>query len=332
MGDSPADLFAKAALSDRPAEALPHLPGAADTIWSAAAAGDDRAVAAFLRRNPALARRAGGPRNFPPLLYAAFSRFHRVQPRRRLGFIRVVRLLLKAGADPDTSWRHPEWPDSPQTALYGATGETDQPGIARVLLEAGADPDDGESIYHAAEHFHLACLTLLKKHGADLSGPFQPWNNTPLYFLMGYPESHPTTRTSGRGVRWLLENGADPDVRSGPDAETPLHRAVRHGRSPATLRLLLRHGADPDARTRSGQTPLGLAVALGDDRAADLLRRNGASESLLRPEDVLLGACARGALATARRMIRATPGLLRRAVRSQPDFLAFCAGEAPRRV
>lgn len=96
-------------------------------------------------------------------------------------------------------------------------------------------------------------------------------------------------------VRWLVANGAEPeilsfwqaglrdeavaamrgrrylDARRGPDGATPLHEAIRDNDA-ELVRLLIDAGADPAARdARYGATPLGWAEALGRPHLARML-------------------------------------------------------------
>ena len=76
--------------------------------------------------------------------------------------------LLDAGADPDSSWEHPEF--GSLGALYGAAGVAHEPRMTALLLEAGANPDDDESVYHATETADDSCLRLLLAAGAQGRG------------------------------------------------------------------------------------------------------------------------------------------------------------------
>ena len=184
--------------------------------------------------------------------------------------------------------------------LYAVTGQRSVLPIARLLLEAGADPTDGESVFHAAEHFHEEALELLLEYGVQLDHVGE-WGNTALYFLLRW---HDVARepTVGQGVRWLLEHGADPNVRSGADAESALHVAVRRGQSADVVRALLAHGADVQARRADGSTAWLLARRAGRDDVAALLEEAGAATQPLAPLDELLVACSRGDAEAARRL------------------------------
>jgi hypothetical protein len=133
------------------------------------------------------------------------------------------------------------------------------------------------------------------------------WGNTALHFLLHW---HDVEREENvrRGFVWLLEHGADPDVRSGREWETSLHAAVRSGQSARTVRLLLDRGADVQARRADGRTPWVLAERGGFDELKALLEQHGAPPEVLAPGDALLAVCSRGDAAGARR--RATPELL----------------------
>ncbi len=146
----------------------------------------------------------------------------------------------------DTSG-HPELPP-----LYYASIANDLAEVRR-LLEAGADPNDGESIYHAAEKNHRAVLDLLKAHGGDFSLRHPHWTNTPLYFLAGFGEDEGGEAAWHKGVAYLLEQGADPNVTSYDVDETPLHKIAASGGNAATARLLLEYGANPRGAERARQ-------------------------------------------------------------------------------
>lgn len=274
--------------NDVVADILAERPGLATRrAWTAAALGERQAVLAALRDDPEFAARRDGPGNWEPLLYVCFGRCGGGDADRAA----IAKALLAAGAQADASFVEAAWPESPQTALYGATGVNDYPQLARVLLEAGADPNDCESRYHAAEHHHVRCLEVLAEFGCDFSGADKVWGNTPLYFLFG----HAHAAEAKAGIRWLLEHGANPNVASYRNGvrETPLHAAVNHDWDVGAVELLLRHGADIEARRADGRTAYALAVRGGKAALAQALRERGAADEASE-SDRLLGVCMRG--------------------------------------
>src|SRR6185369_5837669 len=113
-----------------------------------------------------------------PLLWLCYSPFHGESEARDAGLLATARLLLAAGADPNTRDARHGVP-----ALYAVTGARSVLPIARLLLDAGANPTDGESVFHAAEHFHEDALELLLRAGVDLNY-VGDWGNTAPYFLL----------------------------------------------------------------------------------------------------------------------------------------------------
>ncbi len=234
------------------------------------------------------------------LLWLCYSPFHGESAERDEDLAATARVLLDAGADPNTRDSQHGVP-----ALYAVTGVNNAPHIARMLLEAGAEPTDGESVFHAAERFHVESLELLRRYGVDLNHTGE-WGNTPLYFLLRYWDVArvPNVR---KGFDWLLEHGADPNVRCGRERESSLHVAVRRGQHTEIVTRLIEHGADVNARRGDGRTAWVLAKRGGFDELASLLETVGATPEPLSALDALLAACGQGDVDAARRL--ATPDL-----------------------
>ena len=170
----------------------PHLATA--NIYTAAAVGDVAAVADFLTNNADIHAK-GGPFDWEPLLYAAYSRLD--SEAEEHSTLEAARLLLEHGADPNAGFL---WEGGYLfTALTGVLGlgEDDsgrgegplwQPPhqhwreFARLLLEAGADPNDNQGLYNRMQYPNDEHLKLLFEYGLgkDQGGPwfkrfFQDW-------------------------------------------------------------------------------------------------------------------------------------------------------------
>ena len=280
-------------------DARPAIAGESIHVASALGRADD--VARLLADDPSRIGGRAGKFGADPLLMLCFSPFHAESAARDDGLIATARLLLVAGADPNTREAVYGVP-----ALYAVTGQRSVPAIAKLLLDAGARPTDGESLHHAAERFHEDALELLVAAGGDLNDN-RDAGNTPLHFLLRWHDIERNERVR-KGVLWLLEHGADPNVRCGEERETSLHLAARMGRAPAVLRLLLDHGADVGARRADGRTAWLLAARGGFDEIASLLEQSGAVPEPLSPVDSLLAVCGRGDVEAARSV--ASPALI----------------------
>ena len=297
----------------------PRLP--AKSLHVAAALGDAENVARLAKDSAVVEEKAGDPAA-TPLLFLCFSPFHGQNDARDAGLFRSARILLEAGANPNTvDGRYGV------AALYGVTGMHNRPGIARLLLEAGANPTDGESVFHAAEHFHEDALILLREFGVNLNHVGE-WGNTPLWFLLRWYDLD-RNETAAKGVDWLLANGADPNVPSGKEQETSLHVAVRQGQSVGVIEKLLAHGANVDLRRADGATAWKLARRAAYEDVASLLERSGAAREPLSTADELLAACGRGDIDAARRL--ANPALTSSLAPSDQLLLseAAAAGRTP---
>jgi ankyrin repeat protein len=142
-------------------------------------------------------------------------------------------------------------------------------------LEAGADPDDNESVYHAAQFNRREILELLKRYGANLSGSFDEWGNTPLYFNCGHLPGGNGSSSAMKGVEWLLQNGANPNIPSYDCQETPLHLVSKNGWGSDVIRMFLEAGANPDLVDAQGWRAIDWATWVGNSPAMEVLREVG---------------------------------------------------------
>lgn len=273
-----------------------------DSVYNASAFGDVEAVRKFLTQNPTCVVAKGGSRNWPPILYAAWSCFW---SSRSSELLDVMRLLLEYGADPNSSWQHPQY-DQAESALYG-TVEANSVAGARLLLEAGADPNDNESLYHACEKWNLDLLMTLGDYGLreqDLS----------------YCIKHALDMRWPEAVYWFLERGADPNAVHPEARETTLHWAIKRGATLKVIQALLDAGADPNSMAlaghsmvlgRQGNTPLDYALGLGSTEIANLLRSRGAVDSPRSEKEAWIIAAAAGDREEAMAKLRDNPNLQR---------------------
>lgn len=277
---------------------------ASATIHVVAAVGDVAAARNLLRRDASLARLEGGPHNWEPLLYVAYSRIDSIQPGHST--LAVARILLEHGADPNAGYLW-EGLTSPFTALTGAfgKGEGDPPPheysleLARLLLAAGADPNDSQTIYNYSWTRGDDWLELLLAHGLG-KGSGGPWHAR-------LAPAHPTPAQ-------LLE-----DV---------LLWATLHENA-ERIRLILSHGVDADGHgTRHpimhGMTAYQSAMLSGATEIAELLAAVGANTAL-DPVETLLAACMRADRATVEQLVATDASLTAQAVAQLPELIIRAA-------
>jgi ankyrin repeat protein len=246
--------------------------------------GDEARVRAAIERDPGWAVRPDPGSGWPPLLGVCNSRWHRIEPARGAGMVAVARLLLDAGADPNTLVGRPGERSS-CSALHAAAGHADHPAITELLLDRGAVVEE-HTVYLAAFPSDHTCLRLLlaQPREVDISSAL----------------AAPISMGDAEGLRLLLEAGADPNRPVPADLFgesytdqppwTPLAAAIEFDCPPEMIELLLSHGAEPNT---TGRTPYRLAVRRGNTRVAELLLRHGARDDST-PVDRFLDACARG--------------------------------------
>jgi len=218
------------------------------------------------------------------------------------GALDIAKLLLDAGADPNTQFVSPDEWKLRFTALTGAMGggEMGQPEhpraepLARLLLDRGANPNDGQGLYNT----HLIgdepkWLTLLFAYGLSKDDPIN-WDAGDAVAAAGSPHAgtkildyliaQAAANGHTRRLACLLQRGADPNARSTYDGKTCYHSALLAGHREAA-ELLLAHGARSEPL--HGQDAFIAACMVGDAQAARALLHGhpeylGAADALVR--------------------------------------------------
>jgi hypothetical protein len=274
-------------------------PGIATaSVHTMAAVGEVAALRRLLAEDPSEARRSGGPFDWEPLCYLAYSRIGDTAPGRSA--VEAARQLLDAGADPNVGylWRGLPSPFTALTGVFGG-GERHEPphpdslALARLLLEAGADPNDNQTLYNRQFTPVDDHLELLLAYGLGKDAD-SPWRRR-----MGHTYPSPAAM-----VQEQLRRAADQGL---------IDR----------VRLLLDHGVDPDGRgyhpAYGDRTAYQLAVAAGNRDIADLLVRAGARTAGIDAVQEFLGACMAGDRALVERVRIADPSIVQHALTVQPD-------------
>jgi len=273
--------------------------------------GDVQAVRERLVADPAAALVIDEVRGWPPLLYVCYSRWHHVDPARAAGMAEVVRLLLDAGASPNTNnGARPH--RGYRSALHGSA-TVNNPAVMRVLLERGANANDGESLYHAAGHRDHACLELLLSHGATITGTWA----LDVAVHADDPE----------GAALLLRAAQRNDEQAAELAAGLLADAAASA-STEVLEALLRAGGNPAARDDAGISAVRLAVRAGRPESARRLVAAGAPDDSS-DVDRFIGACMRADRSTAEQLLADHPDLGDRLTDHDRAAIVEAAGSAP---
>jgi ankyrin repeat protein len=302
-----------------------HPAVANSDIYTAALLGDDAGVRRFLAMDARSATAKGGPYGWDALTHLCFSRYLRLARARSEGFVRAAKALLDAGADANTGWMEEEHEPRPtwESAIYGAAGLAHHAELTRLLLERGADPNDEETPYHAPETRDNAAMKVLVESGK--------LNEDSLATLL----LRKTDWHDYEGLKWLLENGVDPN-RKTRWGKTAIHHAVLRDNDIKIIEVLMEHGADPTLvadNSRPLQTvSLGLgksAVLLAAERGRgdvlELFERRGVSMELSGAEE-LIAACARNNAARVHIMAESEPQLVGELVAGGGGLLVRFAG------
>ncbi len=266
-------------------------------IFTAAVLGDDSALRRELAANPALATARGGPYDWDPLTWLAFSRYLKLDHERSDGFVRAATALLDAGADPNSGWFEPSHQPKPtfESVLYGAAGIAHHGALTRLLLERGADPNDDETPYHSPESYDNDALKALVESGKVTAENL-------VMMLIRKHDWHDLD-----GAAYLLARGADPN-HQGRWGFTPLHHAIERDNRLEIIALLLDHGADP-SRTQEGVTAYAMAARRGRGDLLELFGPRGLSVPLT-GIDQLIAACARNDAKEVATILEREPSLM----------------------
>lgn len=276
----------------------PHLAKA--NIYTAVAVGDVPAVADFLVKG-ADVHAKGGPFDWEPLLYAAYSRLDSEAAGHST--LEAARMLIDHGADPNAGFL---WEGGYLfTALTGVLGlgEDDvfrtqgplwQPPhqhwveFARLLLEAGADPNDNQGLYNRMQNPNDEHLKLLFEYdlGKDHGGPwferlFRHWPHSSM------PRS--PADILAYQLRWAIASNYFDRVK-----------------------LLVENGVDVNRAQPGGLTPYAVAISYGHQEIADYLVARGAKRiavSLSTAEEFSI-ACFRNDADRVRELVASDPSLL----------------------
>jgi ankyrin repeat protein len=280
---------------ERAAEWLRQLPGLSrGDFYCALTAGDLQAVATFLRADPTLAQRAGGPRNWPALMYLTYSRVEQNQAHAPA----IARMLLELGASPDSYSTDPNG----FTAITGAVGGGERGLLAcpehpraeelvRLLLDAGANPNQSQALYNAMLGPHLGkWLKLFVPYGLK-AGDHANWSADEQEPILDFLLCCEVAQGHLDLVHFLLEQGANPNAVSRYNHHTAHAVARLIGRSDIAA-LLEKFGARIEPLSIEDQ--FGIALHKDKSRAADMLRQH---PQLLRNLE-LLGNCAMAGVET----------------------------------
>ena len=149
----------------------------------------------------------GGPMNWEPLLYACHTSHARGRPRAARGPRRDCQAPLRARREPE---RRVSLELASRASAHGAVGvPSARSGICRwrkCCSQAGANPTDGVTSHITSGGGNLDALELLHRYRLNVNGI--PGGVPPLVYMMLWADTP-------AGARWLLDHGADANLRLG---------------------------------------------------------------------------------------------------------------------
>lgn len=260
-------------------------------IYAASVVADVATITRLLQQDPSLARKPGGPRDWPPLLYLCYSQYLREHDDLGPQAVEAADVLLHAGADASAKFQFDKWGNN-GTCLYGAARVLGNLPLTERIIAAGQDWDIEAHLYHAPSARDVDFMDAMAAGGMPTDR---------LSYLLRRMldfENHAM-------VVWFLDHGADPDDRhpSSGTEETNLHWAIKRGRRPETVAAIIEAGGDVNARmsttasiwpTIPGETALDLATRFHDQAVMTLLADHGANPATLDDAGQFIAACAAG--------------------------------------
>jgi ankyrin repeat protein len=279
----------------------------AGSVHAAAAAADTAALRRILAADPAAARREGGPFQWPPLFYLAYSRHD--SKVAEAAVLTAARLLLDAGADPNAGYLF-QGLRTPFTVLTGVFGEGElgpvrcprhphSLALGRLLLQAGADPNDGQALYNRMFEPGNDHLELLFEFGLG-TGDGGPWRRR-----LGDAVDTPAEMLCGE-LAWAITHGLTERVR-----------------------LLVSHGVDVTSTFDGGATTTSIAATTGHPDLIDYLVAHGAPPLGLDPAEAFVAAVLAPEIGSARtgldRLLREHPGLANQVRAARPALITWAA-------
>jgi ankyrin repeat protein len=149
--------------------------------------------------------------------------------------------------------------------------------LARGVSATCTDEGGCHPLAWAAHYGQFAIVDLLLAHGADVNQPNRKTSKTTLQELALWGRGSGDASVAAEHMKQLLARGADPDLLTS-DGLTALMIAARTGTTGPNLSLLLKITKDVNARSKAGQTALGLAREYGHAEVARELIAHGAVE------------------------------------------------------
>ena len=121
-------------------------------------------------------------------------------------------------------------------------------------------------MYGAVDAGDIQTAKRMIAKGVNLDQPLKSTGTCAMHVASG--------KDQNEMARFLVENGADPNVR-GPYGYTPLHVAASTNH-PTIADTLLALGANVDAEDENGMTPLHVAAQTNNAKVAEVLIAHGA--------------------------------------------------------
>jgi hypothetical protein len=213
-------------------------------VFTAAALGDDRKVASFIKRDSSLATSKDVGGGLTALHCAAGSRLGKTRPKVEASLLACARHLLDAGADPNALAR--SWSHDVSVAYFAIRSR--QAPLLTCLLDRGADPRN--AMPTAAWDGQWDVVDLLRDRGVALDA-VRDGDRPLLNNLVRWGQF--------QQARALVERGASPNI-ADASGWTAMHQAASRGNA-GIWQALLSAGGNPDARDTRGRTPLEVARA-----------------------------------------------------------------------
>jgi len=181
------------------------------------------------------------------------------------GCLHSVKMLIrdKNIGKQKNKWKHSILHEATYYAVYSKEREEILKAIIKSkIIDVNTKDKEGETALHIVARSGnnvVRIIKILTKAGIDVNAVSSS-GETALHLAIEYAKIESfKCKDKINNVLFLIENGADVNIKKEEDGNYPLHLAIKNG-NVEIVKLLLKAGANINAKNKIGHTPFSAAV------------------------------------------------------------------------